>query len=123
MESIKKITNLLLALKLLAHQAHLLSSSHADHLLAERIEKDLDDNIDILKEIALYCFDDDSIASSLLYGTGYDFIYYENNVYRKTDAINMGIIMCYAEMIKAVEIFIYPQRTCHISVHTASEMG
>ena len=36
--------------------------------------------------------DDDSIASSLLYGTGYDFIYYENNVYRKTDAINMGII-------------------------------
>ena len=63
MESIKRITDLLLALKLLAHQAHLLSVSHADHLLAERIEKDLDDNIDILKEISLYCFDDDSIAS------------------------------------------------------------
>ena len=66
MESIKRITDLLLALKLLAHQAHLLSVSHADHLLAERIEKDLDDNIDILKEIALYCFDDDSIASCAL---------------------------------------------------------
>ena len=63
MEAIKKITDLLLALKLLSHQAHLLSVSHADHLLAERIESDLDDNIDILKEIALYCFDDDSIAS------------------------------------------------------------
>ncbi len=66
MEAIKKITDLLLALKLLAHQAHLLSVSHADHLLAERIESDLDNNIDTLKEIALYCYDDKSIASCAL---------------------------------------------------------
>ena len=63
MEIVKKVTDLLLALKLLAHQTHLLSNSHADHLLAERIESDLDDNIDTLKEICLYCFDDKSIAS------------------------------------------------------------
>lgn len=63
MQNIKKITDLLLALKLLAHQAHLLSISHADHLLAERIESDLDDNIDILKEISLYCFNETYIAS------------------------------------------------------------
>ena len=63
MEQIKRITDLLLALKLLAHQTHLLSTSHADHLLAERIESDLDDNIDILKEICLYCYESKSIAS------------------------------------------------------------
>lgn len=63
MEHIKRITDLLLALKLLAHQTHLLSTSHADHLLAERIESDLDDNIDILKEICLYCYDNKNIAS------------------------------------------------------------
>lgn len=63
MKNIKRITDLLLALKLLAHQTHLLSVSHADHLLAERIQDGLDSNIDILKEVALYCFDDNSIAS------------------------------------------------------------
>lgn len=63
MDKIKKITDLLLALKLLAHQTHLLSISHADHLLAERIEKDLDENIDLLKELSLYCFNETFIAS------------------------------------------------------------
>lgn len=63
MKKVKRITDLLLALKLLAHQAHLLSISHSDHLLAERIESDLDDNIDILKELAIFCLDEAEIAS------------------------------------------------------------
>lgn len=63
MENIKRITDLLLALKLLSHQTHLLSVSHADHLLAERIQDGLDENIDLLKEISLYYFDTKYIAS------------------------------------------------------------
>lgn len=63
MKKVKRITDLLLALKLVAHQAHLLSITHSDHLLAERIEADLDDNIDALKELAIFCYDDPSIAS------------------------------------------------------------
>ena len=63
MQNIKKITDLLLALKLLAHQTHLLSVSHADHLLAERIQDGLDSNIDLLKEISLYYFNENYIAS------------------------------------------------------------
>lgn len=57
MKKVKRITDLLLALKLVAHQAHLLSISHSDHLLAERIESDLDDNIDTLKELAIFCYE------------------------------------------------------------------
>mgnify|MGYP003290444973 CR=1 FL=1 len=63
MKKLHRLTNLLLALKLLAQQAHLLSISHSDHLLAERIEDGLDDNIDTLKELALFCYDEDFIAS------------------------------------------------------------
>lgn len=75
MEKVKDITNLLLSLKLLAHQTHLLSTSHADHLLAERVEKDLDEDIDLLKELYLYCFDDDTIAScSLTLESAFNFI-------------------------------------------------
>ena len=63
MDRVKKITDQLLALKLVVHQAHLLSISHSDHLLAQQIESGIDDNIDLLKELAIFYYDDPTLAS------------------------------------------------------------
>ena len=114
METVKKITDLLLALKLLAHQAHLLSVSHADHLLAERIESDLDDNIDTLKEIALYCFDDKSIASCALTAQGVFNILHDINP-------DTSIGQCFSYILEIIEQIILQckKESTHLGLNTA----
>lgn len=114
MEHVKKVTDLLLALKLLAHQTHLLSVSHADHLLAERIESDLDDNIDTLKEIALYCFDDKSIASCALTAQGAFNILHDINP-------ESSIEQCFSYILEIIEQIILQCKhpTNHPSLETA----
>ncbi len=64
MDKILEILDLLLTLKLLAEQVHLCSNSsnsYSDHRLAEQVQEDLDEDIDALKEIAIYCYDKDQI--------------------------------------------------------------
>lgn len=114
MEKIKRITDLLLALKLLAHQAHLLSVSHSDHLLAERIESDLDDNIDTLKELALYCFDNKSIASCALTSQGVFNILHEINPDISIDEAFSYILEIIDEIVKSCK-----EETGHNSLDTA----
>lgn len=64
MGNILEIIDLLLALKLLSEETHLLSTSYSDHLLAEKIQEDLDESIDALKEISIYCLGAMEVASA-----------------------------------------------------------
>lgn len=63
MKNITSITNLLIAMKYLCQQGHLTSTSYSDHLLFEKIEDDLDNEIDLLKETSIFTFGTTIIAS------------------------------------------------------------
>lgn len=63
MKNVNQITNLLTAMKYLCQQGHLTSTSYSDHLLFERLEDDLDNEIDLLKETTIFTFGNDLIAS------------------------------------------------------------
>ncbi len=63
MNTIIEITNLLVSMKYLCQQGHLTSTSYSDHLLFEKLESDIDEHIDLLKEIAIFAFGKTDIAS------------------------------------------------------------
>lgn len=58
------ITDLLTALLQLLKQEHLLSKDYQKHLLYERLQEGIEEDIDRIKEIALACGYDDSIANA-----------------------------------------------------------
>ena len=58
------ISNLLTALLQLLKQNHLLAKDYQSHLLYERLQDGIDQDIDRVKEIALACGYDDSIADA-----------------------------------------------------------
>lgn len=58
------ITDLLTALLQLLKQQHLLSKDCQKHLLYERLQEGIDEDIDRVKEIALACGYDDSVANA-----------------------------------------------------------
>lgn len=63
MKNVNQITNLLIAMKYLCQQGHLTSVSYSDHLLFEKLESDIDEHIDLLKEITIFAFGKTDIAS------------------------------------------------------------
>lgn len=58
------VSNLLTALLQLLKQKHLLSKDYQEHLLYERLQDGIDDDIDRIKEIALACGYNDLIANA-----------------------------------------------------------
>lgn len=58
------ISDYLTALAQLLKQAHLTAKDYQDHLLYERIQKGIDEDIDRIKEIALACGYSDEIANA-----------------------------------------------------------
>lgn len=58
------ITDLLTALVQLFKQKHLVSTDYQQHLLFERLEKGISDDIDRVKEIALACGYSEDIANA-----------------------------------------------------------
>ena len=58
------ITDLLTALLQLLKQKHLLSKDYQEHLLYERLEDGIDEDIDRIKEIALACGYSEDIANA-----------------------------------------------------------
>lgn len=58
------ISDYLTALLQLLKQAHLIPKDYQDHLLYERIQKGIDEDIDRIKEIALACGYSDEIADA-----------------------------------------------------------
>lgn len=58
------ITDLLTALVQLLKQKHLVSTDYQQHLLFERLEKGISDDIDRVKEIALACGYSEDIADA-----------------------------------------------------------
>ena len=65
MQALKDLTNTILATQQLAHNIHLLSVQHGDHLLADRLGDGLLDEIDTLKELSLSYDGDHTIAYAL----------------------------------------------------------
>lgn len=58
------ITDLLTALLQLLKQKHLVAKEYQEHLLFERLEKGIDEDIDRIKEIALACGYSEEIANA-----------------------------------------------------------
>lgn len=58
------ISNLLTALNQLLKQNHLLSEDYQKHLLYERLENSIDEDIDRIKEIAIACGYSEDIANA-----------------------------------------------------------
>lgn len=60
----EKLTNLLLALRLVLHNAHLSFNCYSIHLLTDRIIEEIDENIDRLKEVSIGETDNTDIADA-----------------------------------------------------------
>ncbi|MGB2578199.1 hypothetical protein AAIR98_000117 [Elusimicrobium simillimum] len=64
----KKITDILLAIKTYAHQIHLNFKDYGDHLLADKMREDIDADIDRLKELVMATMPEISHAVNTLSG-------------------------------------------------------
>lgn len=87
------ITDLLTALLQLLKQKHLLSKDYQEHLLYERLQEGIDDDIDRIKELAIACGYNELIANA------------QNSLYRASEilAIDDNVISIEKKIVEEIQ--------------------